>query len=524
MLIRSLSTTPLWLPRFNVPRITAAHLRKFGSSNEGARVPWFMDEQTYPNETTATINSTQTECILPNNIPEHLIALYEHLSQSPLLGSAPRICKPSSLPSRNLNDMALAYSQPKGRRRRGVHDAGESVGEPDDMWSWYMIAQVKEGTECRGAIESVIRSAQKELLNKYPNLPIPRKLSRRRTSDGWEVLDMGDSLLHVRPPYLRRGNPHVRFLFWTPATDIYRMAEDDLILVPAERDSDNTSRRAIKTINALETPEGSGATVWRTIGGPELENLDPFLMLDHFLADHDRAAFPDHPHRGQATITYMLQGSIQHEDSMGNLGTLCTGDVQWMIAGRGVKHAEMPIYQEGTDVPIGLQLWVNLPSQHKMTAPTYRDIKSDAIPTIVREHGNIEIRIISGTSCGISVTPPSVGGCWYLHLKFRKDHFSFDQELLLAGTLSIRSETFSPRTAVVLSSNPNESYVHLSAEEDGTEIVLFAAKPLNQPIARFGPFVMNTKEELQKAILDYRMEINGFENARRWKSSIGGRQ
>ncbi|ELU44669.1 pirin domain-containing protein [Rhizoctonia solani AG-1 IA] len=227
--------------------------------------------------------------------------------------------------------------------------------------------------------------------------------------------------------------------------------------------------------------------------------------------------------RGQATITYMLQGSIQHEDSMGNLGTLCTGDVQWMIAGRGVKHAEMPIYQEGTDVPIGLQLWVNLPSQHKMTAPTYRDIKSDtsSIPTIVREHGNIEIRIISGTSCGISVTPPSVGGCWYLHLKFRKDHFSFDQEL---RTLSIRSETFSPRTAVVLSSNPNESYVHLSAEEDGTEIVLFAAKPLNQPIARFGPFVMNTKEELQKAILDYRMEINGFENARRWKSSIGGRQ
>ncbi|CAE7113838.1 unnamed protein product [Rhizoctonia solani] len=240
----------------------------------------------------------------------------------------------------------------------------------------------------------------------------------------------------------------------------------------------------------------------------------------------------DHPHRGQATVTYMLQGSSQHEDSMGNLGTLDAGDVQWMVAGRGVKHAEMPVYQEGADVPIGLQLWVNLPSQYKMTTPTYKDIKSETIPTIFREHDDIEIRIISGISCGTSVAPPSIGGCWYIHIKFHKRRSTFSQELppgwtafvyILRGSLSIQSEIFPLRTAVILSSDLNENHVSLSAEEDETDIVLFAAEPLNQPIARFGPFVMNTKEELQKALLDYRMEINGFENARRWKSSIGRR-
>ncbi|CAE6433641.1 unnamed protein product [Rhizoctonia solani] len=197
MLIRSLSTNSLRLSHVTASRTSVPFSRAMGSNGEG-QIPWFMKEPTYPTEAVARPNATQSDDILPNNLPDYLITLHKHLSQSPLLGSAPRICKPSSLPSRNLNDdIALTYSRPKGRRRRGIHDAGESVGEPDDMWSWYVIAQVKEGTEGRGAIESVIRSAQKELLKNYPNLPIPRKLSRRRTSDGWEVLDIGDSLLHV---------------------------------------------------------------------------------------------------------------------------------------------------------------------------------------------------------------------------------------------------------------------------------------------------------------------------------------
>lgn len=136
---------------------------------------------------------------LPKELPEHLVTLHQHLSQSPLLAqSTLRIYTPSSFKSRNLNDdLTLPYSRAKGRRRRGVHDAGESVGEPNDMWNWYVLAEVKEGTEGRGAIEAVIRSAQKELLQSYPHLPIPKKLSRKRTEDGWGVLDIGDSLLHI---------------------------------------------------------------------------------------------------------------------------------------------------------------------------------------------------------------------------------------------------------------------------------------------------------------------------------------
>ncbi|KAG8703038.1 hypothetical protein FRC08_003100 [Ceratobasidium sp. 394] len=294
------------------------------------------------------------------------------------------------------------------------------------------------------------------------------------------------------------------------------------------------SRRVVRFIQAAETPEGSGATVLRTIGGSELETLDPFLMLDHFVADHEGAAFPDHPHRGQATVTYMLQGSSQHEDSTGNLGTLKAGDVQWMVAGRGVKHAEMPVYQEGLDIPIGLQLWIDLPSEHKMMAPTYKDMRAESIPLVSPKHdSSIKIRVISGTSCGTHAPVPAIGGCWYLYMQFCERQSGFDQELppkmtafvyIIKGSLRIaQSETFTQHTALILSSNPGEEYVNLYSESDETEIILVAAEPLNQPVARFGPFVMNTKDELKKALLDYRMGINGFENARRWKSSIGRR-
>ncbi|KAF8610508.1 hypothetical protein BDV93DRAFT_601507 [Ceratobasidium sp. AG-I] len=294
------------------------------------------------------------------------------------------------------------------------------------------------------------------------------------------------------------------------------------------------SRQVAKVIQAVETPEGSGATVLRTIGGSELETLDPFLMLDHFVADHEKAAFPDHPHRGQATVTYMLQGSSQHEDSTGNLGTLHAGDVQWMVAGRGVKHAEMPMYQPELDIPIGLQLWIDLPTESKMMAPTYRDLRAADIPLVSPDqNSDVEIRIITGSSCNTTVPVPSVGGCWYLHIKLRNNQSSLKQELppgmtsfiyVIKGKLRVaQSEPIPQHTAAILSTNADEDHVNICATDDNTEIILVAAEPLNQPVARFGPFVMNTKDELKKALLDYRMEINGFENARRWKSSIGKR-
>ncbi|KAG8708001.1 hypothetical protein FRC09_001502 [Ceratobasidium sp. 395] len=196
-----------------------AYVRSASSStrvlNSGNTVPWFMREARTDGTTRPVLDESPRiieDQALPTNLPEHLIALHRHLSQSPLLTpSTLRICKPGSIKARSTtDDLALSYSRIKGRRRRGVHDAGESVGEPDDVWSW-----------------------------------------------------------------------------------------------------------------------------------------------------------------GQATLTYMLQGSSQHEDSTGNLGTLKAGDVQWMVAGRGVKHAEMPVYKEGLDIPIGLQLWIDLPAKHKMMSGKY---------------------------------------------------------------------------------------------------------------------------------------------------------
>ncbi|KAF8610509.1 hypothetical protein BDV93DRAFT_18477 [Ceratobasidium sp. AG-I] len=170
--------------------------------NTEDKLPWFMREETSPEDNTLTVLEEfprTSEHNLPQNLPEHLVTLYRHLSQSPLLSlSTLRIYTPSSFKPRNMNnDLTLPYSRAKGRRRRGVHDAGESVGEPNDMWDWYVLAEVKEGTEGRGAIEAVIRNAHKELLQAHPHLPIPKKFSRKRTEDGWGVFDIGDSLLHI---------------------------------------------------------------------------------------------------------------------------------------------------------------------------------------------------------------------------------------------------------------------------------------------------------------------------------------
>ncbi|KAG8703039.1 hypothetical protein FRC08_003101 [Ceratobasidium sp. 394] len=196
--LASVLTVPLRARDTVSVRITSSSTRQLGT---GDSLPWFMREAN-TNETAQPVSVEPPHAgnqALPNGLPEHLVTLHRHLSQSPLLAPFTlRICKPNSIRSRTASeDLTLPYSRAKGRRRRGVHDAGQSVGEPDDMWSWYVIAEVKEGTEGRGAIETVIRNAQKELLKNYPQLPIPRKLSRKWTGDGWEVLDLGDSLLHV---------------------------------------------------------------------------------------------------------------------------------------------------------------------------------------------------------------------------------------------------------------------------------------------------------------------------------------
>ncbi|KAG8848438.1 hypothetical protein FRB96_001224 [Tulasnella sp. 330] len=295
--------------------------------------------------------------------------------------------------------------------------------------------------------------------------------------------------------------------------------------------SQQISRKVVKKLEAIATAEGVGATVRRSIGGGGLNRLDPFLMLDHF---HLRpgAGFPDHPHRGQATVTYMLEGSVQHEDSVGNAGTIGAGDLQWMIAGKGIIHAEMPVHGPGLPDPVGLQLWVDLPRQHKMTQPSYQELTKKNIPNAFPEgpDGPSEIVVISGKSHGIESPVRHLGGCWYLDIKLKTKGATVFQDIptgwtaffyTLSGSLTVNGKAYEPFYTLVLSSGEQESGVSMTAAADNTRVVLIAGEPLNQPVVQMGPFVMNTKEGIQKTLLDYRMGKNGFERSMTWKSKIG---
>ncbi|KAK7050525.1 Pirin domain-containing protein [Favolaschia claudopus] len=293
--------------------------------------------------------------------------------------------------------------------------------------------------------------------------------------------------------------------------------------------SASITRSVTKKVFAVETPEGVGAMVRRSIGSGALRNLTPFLMLDHFHAKS--GAFPDHPHRGQSTITYMIQGSSSHEDSVGHKGIIETGGVQWMVAGRGIMHSEIPLSGDGRPDPIGLQLWVNLPKQYKMVEPSYQELNASGIPTAYPEgpDGPVKVKVISGKSHGVESPVRPLGGCWYFHYIFSKDQVSVFQDLpagwtafiyILKGTLlvgrdSVPQEQFH---TLVLSADQNETGILLKSGSADTEFMLAAAEPIDEPIVQYGPFVMNTQEEIMQTLRDYREGRNGFETAHTWKS------
>jgi len=295
------------------------------------------------------------------------------------------------------------------------------------------------------------------------------------------------------------------------------------------------SRSVVKKVLAIEQAEGAGARVRRSIGTAGLRNLTPFLMLDHF-AVAEGAGFPDHPHRGQATVTYMLEGSSRHEDSAGHKGTIEKGGVQWMCAGRGIIHAEMPVHGKGIPDPKGLQLWIDLPKEYKMVEPTYQELGPSEIPSVwpSGKDGPIEVKVISGVSHGVESPVRPLGGCWYFHIIFHQAGKMFQPIpsgwtsffYLWKGQVNVNpsSDSSLPQPAfhtVVLSNNKNETGVELSAEA-GTELVLIAGEPLDQTVVQYGPFVMTTKEEVQDTLRDYQFAKNGFEKAHSWKSEIGG--
>lgn len=274
-------------------------------------------------------------------------------------------------------------------------------------------------------------------------------------------------------------------------------------------------RRIARIVEPQEVMEGSGVKVKRIIGGKSLRNLDPFLMMDYAKIGSG-AGFPAHPHRGFETVSYILSGSSMHEDFKGNYGELHGGDVQWMTAGRGIVHAEMPSSEEIE----AFQLWVNLKASDKMCEPAYQEKSNSQLPKASKD--GVEVTIIAGESLGVVSEIITRTPAYYLDIRMQANS-SILQNIpmgwnsylfVLNGEIEIEGTKVRPLKAAVLTVNAGKVVVSSNVE---SRLVLLAGEPIGEPIVNYGPFVMNTEEEIQRTIDDYRTGRNGFEGARNWQ-------
>ena len=294
------------------------------------------------------------------------------------------------------------------------------------------------------------------------------------------------------------------------------------------------SRTIRKSFLASQQSEGAGAVVRRSIGTPQLKNLSPFLMLDHFTIPPS-AGFPDHPHRGQETITYLLSGSVDHEDFAGNKGTIYPGDLQFMTAGRGIVHAEMPGQGHGDQKIEGMQLWVDLPEELKMVEPRYRDLRAKEIPQVKLDNDKVHVNVISGKSHGVdSVKDLAYTPVWILDITIQPGG-RIEQELpedFNAFAYSLEGTTIfgadgQARTVEQFHNtvfNTDGGSVIASVADDADKparFFLVAGKILKQDVVQYGPFVLTNKEGIYQALEDYQGRKGGFERAEGWRSEIG---
>lgn len=270
-------------------------------------------------------------------------------------------------------------------------------------------------------------------------------------------------------------------------------------------------------VTGRATRDGAGVRLTRVLTGELQQRLDPFLMLDQFGSNDPKdygAGFPDHPHRGFETVTYMIAGRMRHRDSAGHEGLLQNGGVQWMTTGRGLVHSEMPEQEEG--LMEGFQLWLNLPSHQKMCTPWYRDIQSESIPEVTTDAG-VLVRVISGQSHGVQGAMHRPAKDYPTDPLYLDIHFSeqqtFTQNIpvghnafvyVYRGSLAVQSaqgnETV-PLQRMAILSNGGDGVVLQG--QVGTRALLITGQPLHEPIAQYGPFVMNTREELMQAVEDF---------------------
>ena len=274
-----------------------------------------------------------------------------------------------------------------------------------------------------------------------------------------------------------------------------------------------SERRVVKIVTGQPTSDGAGVRLRRVIGTQDLDHLDPFLLLDEFKSDRPDdylAGFPDHPHRGFETVTYMLAGSMRHQDHVGNRGELIAGSVQWMTAGRGIIHSEMPQQKDG--LMWGFQLWVNLPARDKMTAPRYQDVPPEKVPTVALADG-ASARVLVGEAGGVSgpvngvATQPlyldvTLAPRGHLSHGLPTGHSAFAYVYdgrARFGPLEDSTEVAAGQLAVL----GDGELVNVATGDGPARFLLLAARPLREPIARYGPFVMNTREEILQAVQDY---------------------
>ncbi|KAG9959885.1 hypothetical protein KCU61_g7023, partial [Aureobasidium melanogenum] len=295
-----------------------------------------------------------------------------------------------------------------------------------------------------------------------------------------------------------------------------------------------TPRKVRKVFEAIDQAEGAGARVRRSVGTRELKNFTPFLMLDHFTISPG-AGFPDHPHRGQETITYLLSGAVDHEDFAGNKGTIHAGDLQFMTAGRGIVHAEMPAQNPDGSANVGMQLWVDLPAQLKDCEPRYRDLRASEIPVAKSEDGKVDVKVISGRAYGVdSLQELAYTPVWLLDVRVQPGG-TFNTPLPHKWNAFIYTLSNSINLSSGSSSRTIPQYHNAVLEQEGDSIVasvpetadkesrfiLVAGMPLNQPIIQYGPFVQTSTEGIYRAMADYQGYTNGFERAENWESEIG---
>jgi len=281
------------------------------------------------------------------------------------------------------------------------------------------------------------------------------------------------------------------------------------------------SARSIKNIvTSVRVLEGGGFPVRRPIPNPEMDQIDPFLLLDHLgpteWGPREAIGAPDHPHRGFETVTYLLAGENEHKDSKGNHGRLRPGDVQWMTAGSGVVHSEMPsreFFEKGGTMH-GFQIWINLPSKQKMISPRYQDTPSERIPKVILEDGKSKVRVIAGVFKGIKAVIETNTPILYLHASLEpgvelKHPVSIDNNImayLISGKGEF-GENEDVNTAVegqlVLFAHDGDSISLRSTVDSSLELLILGGTPINEPMVRYGPFVMNTKEEIFQAFHDF---------------------